>query len=231
VLIAKVTELNVFMALAVFTAIGIFVFVLLRKDSARPRKDIVNPFRALVHPLVVIAFLVSTSGFMVLGFLFTTFAVHLADAFGTNWVGPVLFGSWIALAVASYLFGWVSDVVGRMHAISIVSVLFVLGSILLFFETNYILFAMGLMLSAMFSGAMYPVWNSIFRERLPEKFYLPAVGLFVVANSVGVAIAALLSLFFSIKIIVVVVACVAIFDLFLIMLMNNKLEQLTVKAH
>ncbi len=212
----ETSSLTLFTLLAILAGVGVLLYVLLRQDPPRQIEEIVNPLRALMHPLVASVFFMVTSGFMILGLLFTEFAVHLSDAFGIKWVGWVPLACWIAVAAASYTFGWISDIIGRIRALVLAVLIFALGSALMLFETQYALFVVGLVFSAGFGGAMYPVWNVIFKEMLPKNFFLPAVGLFVVANSLGVVIAAILSLFLDIRTIVIIVACIAVCDLVLL---------------
>ncbi|MAG12902.1 hypothetical protein CL630_03790 [bacterium] len=227
-LASETSSLTIFTLLAILACVGVLLYVLLRQDPPRQREEIVNPFRALVHPMVAIAFFMVTSGFMILGLLFTEFAVHLSDAFGIKWVGWVLLACWVAVAAASYAFGWISDIIGRIRALVLAVLIFVLGSALMLFETRYALFVAGLVFSAGFGGAMYPVWNVIFKEMLPKKFFLPAVGLFVVANSLGVVIAATLSLFLDIQTIVIMVACISVCDLALLIPITKRAKQVLV---
>jgi SHS family lactate transporter-like MFS transporter len=118
------------------------------------------------------------SGFTVYYSIFALFATHLQKdlALSAALVSVPLMFSNAATFVASFVWGWVSDVFGRRWSMIIPAVIALLITPTYLLTNDYVTLAIGFSVQGLFGGAIYGQNPSYLSERFPTEVRATAVG-------------------------------------------------------
>ncbi|MDE2006910.1 MAG: MFS transporter [Rhodospirillales bacterium] len=149
-----------------------------REQHHEFRAPLFDIFRLRLLPNTITACLWMASGFVIYYTVFGLFAVHLQKDlhFGPEAVALPLALTNIATFLASGMWGWVSDKLGRRWGMIIPALLGVLITPIYLFPSSYLMLVVAFTLQGFFLGAIYGQNPAYLSERFPTEIRATAAG-------------------------------------------------------
>ncbi len=149
-----------------------------REQGHEFRAPLFDIFRLRVLGNTVTACLWMASGFVIYYTVFGLFAVHLEKDlhFSPGLVALPLALTNVATFLASGLWGWISDRIGRRWGMIIPALIGVLITPLYLFPSSYLMLVVAFTLQGFFLGAIYGQNPSYLSERFPTEVRTTAAG-------------------------------------------------------
>jgi len=153
-----------------------------RKRQREEKKQVHLPLFAIFKPDMLLNTLTAcwwmASGFIVYYSIFGLFATHLQKdlALSAALVSVPLMFSNAATFAASFLWGWMADVVGRRWAMILPAIIALAISPFYLLTNDYLTLAIAFSLQGLFGGAIYGQNPSYLSERFPTEVRATAAG-------------------------------------------------------